>query len=826
MNRMSSLPRSLSSLLCLVIGMLIISLLPLSSSTQAAVIQRPVDNTVPDFARGSFQRSSLSLLQKNVPSAKLTDEEGAIQLGPIGLLENWRNSSFTLPKRLTQMGATAIGNRIYVVGGTTPLSGGGSENVDEVWSVGVSLDNGTFPEDWRAEPALPSVQHSYRTSFTQPSAPVNSPAVASTENDNGGGYIYVMGGNVSPETNNPTVTINWSSYAVRIATVNANGQVTGWQEGPTIPSPDGCVYANDPNCFSQLGIQSASAFTFEVGGSTYVYLIGGLQRFVTNDGGVRIIDTGTNKVFYARVGAGGQLFKPSNPSVQGWDVMADGDVPTPNGDGIWDANVVADSFVVSGNGVYLMGGETGQDLTASPSVRSSSVYQGTIQGDGRIGWSGTSYTLTSARSGHAGVTLNGNMYITGGLPASGNEPDNFVLTTYVEDDLALPGFGESNFLDNPALPAPRTEHASVVVKATTSDPDVPEAGFVYVLGGQGNTTDGQPEDDQGSDSVIYSRINGDEDVETTGYAPTGWFYSTPIDIEFQQAEVQEINWATEIDRAANMDIRIDYRVSTANTCGNPGWSDADWQTLDGSPGDAFNSVDGQNTVGDLTVEARCFQYRARLSTGAANLDVTPSLLNMSIQIFIPGSPDLKVTRLEGLTNRSNQFTGLDITIQNEYTGPADEPTLAADAEGPGQFFVDMFIFGPGETPQTPQLPIDRFPSGPSSNAYTRVDKSLMGVGASLSLTNYTWCLSSGEPTSCTQVDPLSLFPIAGTYTVIVGVDSFGCTEVGCVNESAEGAEANNVSQVQVTLPPQDPNCTENCPPAIGIPDLHLPIVGR
>ncbi|MEM8531766.1 MAG: hypothetical protein AAGF95_13040 [Chloroflexota bacterium] len=816
MSKVSLLPRSIRNLLFLITGVLIVSLL--SSSVQAALIQRSLDNTVPDFARGSFQRSSLSLLQKDVPSAKLEDREGAVQLGPIGLLEEWRDSSFRLPKRLARMGAAAIGNRIYLIGGVTPLDQASSTNVNEVWSVGVSLDDGTLLSAWEAEPALPDIQASTR--FNTPIGPVNSPAVTSVDNPSGNDYIYAIGGNIS------VGTFDISSYGVHIATVGANGRITGWQEGPPIPSPvDGCV-SPEAECFSQLGLQNASAVTVNVGGVTYVYLIGGLQRFVQGAGSqIEIVSQGSNKVFYARVGANGQLFKPSNPSTQGWDLLTEETsvVPTANGDGIWDGSTVVDRLVVSGIGLYYMGGQTGKNINENPATRSSTVYRATIQGDGKLNWSGETYTLTEARIGHAGVTINGNMYVTGGQPGDSEQPDRAVLTSYIEDDLSLPDFGDSNFLDSDALPAPRTRHASVIVKATTNNPNVPEAGFVYVLGGQGDASDGLPDDDQGSDSVIYSRINGDEDVENSGYAPTGWFYSDPFDIEFQQAEVQEVNWVTEVDRAANMDIRLEYRVSRDNTCDNPGWSDADWQLLDGSPGDGFNSIDGQNTVSDLTAEARCFQYRARLTTD--NTEATPSLLNVSIQIFIPGSPDLKVTRLEGLTNVNNQFTGLDITIQNEYAGPADEPTLAADAEGPGQFFVDMFIFGPGETPQTPQLPIDRFPSGPSSKAYVRVDKSLMGVGASLSLTNYTWC-SSENADSCTPAPLISLFPIAGTYTVVVGVDSFGCTEVGCVNESAEGAEDNNVSQVQVTLPPQDPNCTENCPPAIGIPDLYLPIVGR
>ena len=826
MSKASMWPRYSRGLLLMMIGILIVSLLPLPS-VEAALIQRPLENTIPEFARGTFQRSSLSLLQKNVPSAKLEDKEGAVQLGPIGLLKEWRDSSFRLPKRLSRMGATTIGNRIYLIGGVTPLDQASSENVDEVWSVGVSLENGTLLSDWEAEPDLPAIQSAYRTGFNTPVSPVNSPAVTSIDNASGSDYIYVMGGNIS------FGTFDISSYGVRIATVGSDGRITGWQEGPSIPSPDGCINANDPQCFSQLGLQNASAASVSVGGVNYVYIIGGLQRFTTGSGSqIQIASEGSNKVFYARVGANGRLFKPSSPSTEGWDVITDanGTVPTDLDVGIWDGLSVIDSFVVSGIGLYYMGGQTGNEISDStPAVRNSTVYRATVQGDGKLIWANDTYTLPEARIGHAGVTVNGNVYVTGGQPSNSDQPDKSVLTTYIEDDSSLPSIGEgdSNFLKNDALPAPRTRHASVLVRATSTNPNVPEAGFVYVLGGQGDTNDGLPDDDQGSDSVIYSRINGDEDLENGGYAPTGWFYSDPLDIEFQQAEVQEVNWATEIDRQAGMDVRIEYRVSTANTCDNAGWSNADWQLLDGSPSDEFNSVDGQNTVDNLTVDARCFQYRARLSTNSDNLDVTPSLLNVSIQIFIPGSPDLHISKLEGQSNSNDQFTGLDITIKNEYSGPDNEPTLAADAEGPGEFFVDMFIFGPEETVQQPQLPIDRFPSNPPSKAYTVVNKSLMGANASLSITNYKWCSSSDENyQTCSEIPLSTLFPIAGTYTVIIAVDSYGCTEVGCVNESASGAEDNNTSQTEVILPKKDPSCTENCEPDIGNDDVYLPLIRR
>ena len=64
------------------------------------------------------------------------------------------------------------------------------------------------------------------------------------------------------------------------------------------------------------------------------------------------------------------------------------------------------------------------------------------------------------------------------------------------------------------------------------------------LGGRGDTNDGDDRDDQASNSVIYGKIGGSEDVVTTGYASDGWYYSKPFDINFTGAQLQEIGRAS------------------------------------------------------------------------------------------------------------------------------------------------------------------------------------------------------------------------------------------------------------------------------------------
>src|SRR5215212_6913263 len=102
-------------LLLLGICLLLLALLPVQS-TLAAFKNLPIDNTLTDFARGSFQRASLGAVRiPSIPNQKIADENGAVQLGPIGLLRNWKKLPPILPSRLGNMGTAAIGARMFVI---------------------------------------------------------------------------------------------------------------------------------------------------------------------------------------------------------------------------------------------------------------------------------------------------------------------------------------------------------------------------------------------------------------------------------------------------------------------------------------------------------------------------------------------------------------------------------------------------------------------------------------------------------------------------------------------------------------------------------------
>ena len=87
---------------------------------------------------------------------------------------------------------------------------------------------------------------------------------------------------------------------------------------------------------------------------------------------------------------------------------------------------------------------------------------------------------------------------------------------------------------------------------------------------------------------------------------------------------------------------------------------------------------------------------------STDLKQTPSLLNVSIRIFLPGSPDLKVKSVTTL-GTPDKFAGLSVVIwNNNLLAP---PTLAADIDRSGSFFVDLCIYGPNVSGPAPTLPL-------------------------------------------------------------------------------------------------------------------------
>ncbi|MEO7908303.1 MAG: hypothetical protein ABIV47_01510 [Roseiflexaceae bacterium] len=767
-------PQRVRGLLLLGICVLLLGSLP-SHITLAASKQQEINNALVDLKDGKFQRTSLSNSVRPIAAGdKVKDQVGGVRLGPIGLLKQWFQSPFRLPKALYRMGATTVGSRMFLIGGSTPNSIS-SDRVADVWSTAVSqLDGSLIAPGWVAEPSLPAVQgadQTFNPNLSAPVAEVDSPAVTSVVDSSGqNGYIYVIGGHTAAGL------YDFSSYAVRIGTV-ANGRITGWQDqvGARFPSLD------PSNQFIKShGVHSATALSHSIGGVTYVYLVGGLQHYYS---GSNAQDDPLNTVFYAKVGAGGKLFNPTS-GAEGWALLPQRlNVPI----GLWDATGTIDNYVASNqtsaDALYIIGGQ----LSSSPAATfSNAVYRAIINPDGTLIWD-WSGTLPEARNGATAIPFRGNIYLTGGQP-NGVSPDAAVLTSYVNDDLTLFEFSDgqgngSNFLkSDAALLEKRSLHGSVLV---TADATSPNSAFLYVLGGFG--TEGGDVANKPRDTVIYGKVGGGEDISSSGYAPTGWYYSKPFNVaqQFSEVTVQEIDWTTTITRTtSDMDIAMEYRLSSSNDCATATW--ADWIPLTGAT-DGHQSIDGQNIATITDTVARCFQYRAFLTT--VDKFATPTLLNVSIKIIIPGSPDLSVKTISDRRGANNSFTGLNVIIQN--VNQLAPPTLSADVESPGSFYVDMCIFGPGVTATPPTLPMS--PTNKQcSTVYANIDKSAVGPDTTYSVTN--WYDTSTDKLANLR----DYFQTPGTYTVIVAVDSFvsdpAASPKGFVDEGdLDKGESNNVS---------------------------------
>jgi hypothetical protein len=820
MMNLPHFPRRARGLMILGVCLLILGALPVEQP-RAAVVPREVDNKLDDFKAGTFQRSSLVATHITTPPSgeqpAVPDQAGAVQLIPIGLLKNWFNSPFLLPKRLSNVGAAAIGNNIFVVGGNAAV-GNIVQPTNEVWSVAINPATGAPFETqtaWYDEIDLPAT----KANDTEPISPAARAfsAVTSVETGPNSGFIYVLGGSVKPGGG-----LSISSYGVSIGKV-VKGHITEWITSDGTPEREGMRIPPDP-FWLENGVQGASAVSFETNGKTYIYLLGGSQRFREGSG---VTEVGSKNVFYAQVNtSSGLLVKPSSPGTTGWDKLADIPIPSALGveSGLWDGAAVANHFDsddegIGGDALYLMGGQ----LTTDPTYNSK-VYRALINStNGTLTWTSPPApspwegTLPEARIGMAGVEFHGNLYVTGGRP-SGAQPQKAVLTSYVEDDLTLPDIGDqgSNFLRNAdVLLKARSHHASVVVPATPTDGVLAEA-YVYVIGGEGDSSvsDPDPTDDLGSDTLIYGKIGTSEDRKTTGFALTGWFYSKAYDINITGAELQKVNWTTVLTHP--MDIKMEYRVSvpTGGACVDAGaFTNSSWVPLDGTLDAYFSQNSANSQAMPPLTKARCFQYRAKLTT-TGDRKSTPALLNVSILVYIPGSPDLKFKEMAALRGSGGKtLTGLKIVITNQ--NDSSPPTQPADIEGGGSFFVDLCVFGPGDSPVKPTLPLSDA-NTQCSDAYAQISKSTMGKDTTFLITQ--WCKTGPGP-GCTVLDPKSLFTKPGNYTLYAAVDSYGYVK----EEPNPGAENNNVSAaLPVTI---YANPTKPDEPDVGN-ELQLAIIMR
>lgn len=806
--------RRWNCLFLLLIGVAVLGAWPVRP-VQAVLVNQTLDDTLEDFTTGTFQRTGLSSLQVNSSEPDLV---GAVQLGRSGQLKPWRALTLPLPQKLTDIGAVALGNRIYVIGGNT-----GASNTNTVYWTQVNPENGTptDPNDpnsvqpWRNDDPLPAIQANdfsgSDADCTTPVAERSGAAVAALSSGNNGGYIYVVGGSVRPSG----CIFSVSSYAVQIGAVNASTGRVSWSAAPPLPE-------YTPG--NRDGVQFAQATVIDTGNKAFLYVIGGWRRYLTGLFGASPNDRGSTKVYYAEINR-------SNGSLGDWNEAAELPIPAEAGAdaGLWRATTVGGYFDGGGSGGYAIYVTGGRQAFGGLAEYNTTVFRARVDPNtGALTWSDAigppgkeKAVINESRIGMSAVELNGKLYMIGGEQPTETRPAALrrsVLTTYVEDNLSLPSFGAGAeqlfFIESLNVIDARTNHASVVVPATPK-PDEPSAAWVYVIGGT--------DVDGATDRVYYGKIGGVDESDVNELAPTGWFYSQPFSIQINNSntEVQEIRWTTVVTRTGLTDIQLSYRVAvTTALCDGPEvFAGSDWRDLDGVSGDpTFRSQNGVNVVVFEGVNkpppSSCLQYRARFVT--SNKQESPVLLNVSIKKFVPGGPDLKpvenpvVPQLDG----DGKLTNLTVTIINQNL--FEPPTQPVDFARPGKnesFFVDLCISVQNGTVTPPPSKEGKDPA--CSKVYANIAKSAVPLESPYTIPASVWL----DNTTNQPISPLSYFTEPGDYQVVVVIDG-----QNLVQEGDGPASQNNVSQVvsfTVTGSTEPPP-----PPPDGPGTVLVPIVLR
>ena len=370
----SRFPIRARALMLLGVCVLALAALP-PRAAEAAFKQNTIDNSVADFGRGQFQRAALGSLQNAAASPKLPDLPGAIQLGPIGILSDWLESPFNLKKPLIRMGATAIGNRIYVIGGRTPV--GSVQAVGCGCLVGAGFDSKRRVHRGLAGRAVAA----------------GAARIELTRLYHHSGTRKLAGGRVGCHRRRSRLYLcDRRQYFLRRGRVfqlcrsyrHCRRRWACHMVGrPSAARPE----SRTTRTVQQLGARIGHGHQLHdwrqylcVCDRWAAPLSAGLRR------PDQVVREGLKTVYYARVGSGGQLVRPSNGQ-PGWDRQAQ-DIPSPDGTdaGLWDATVMADHFVAgtgaSQDALYVVGGQVTPDAFAP--TFSSAAYRAVIGNTGAL----------------------------------------------------------------------------------------------------------------------------------------------------------------------------------------------------------------------------------------------------------------------------------------------------------------------------------------------------------------------------------------------------------------------------------------------------------
>lgn len=814
---------------------------PTGAQTQSEI--QTLDDRQNEFARGSFQRTSLSA-ETNPISSNPADTAGAVLLAPVGFLNPWDESAVPLPEARANAGVVVLGNRLFAITGT----GSGGSTDSAFWATvnqetgaiqphGVAETDPRFADEFWLNDPLPAIEQndecpgevSQRTRA----------AVAGVSTGNNTGYIYVIGGVI-----NTIDCTDFTSNAVQIGAVNAAGDIV-WTQGPTLPSApqfDGDTLAR--------GVEGATATIVRTSANkTYLYVIGGLStyNFFAPESAIE------DSVFYTEIDTTtGSLRNPNDggtttPWARGPDVpVIDPSPATTDPVGLVDHTATAALTTVnSGAGttldeaIFVAGGF----VDIGRSEINNFVYRADINpSNGALTWTtepntnGDEVTLEQGGiQGAASLAYNNKLYIIGGARTElQSSAYNKVLTAVFDDSLNLqriPG-GTEYFLgaQNTAnVVGVRTDAGAALMDALPpADNPSGDLGSAWAWVVGGNDASGTP-----LASIRRGKIGGADEASESRRMVDGWYYSTVFNITItrdsqqKNARVLAIRWTTGLDRSANpnADIIVQFRkVLRSNpTCPDETvFSGSDpWFTLDGdtgsnfysqpsTAGSPFNAVTLRDAFGGTDFSATCIQYRARLvqngldtngqPVAPANPSMTPKLFNVSIEKVVAGNVDIRLKEFEIAQAANGGLARFDVTVRN-LSLEGVENTVSAGLEDDGSFWVTLCaVSSPiGSTPPTltpPTLPLadGTYPdSACPIQAFYPVYKAQMTPGAELLLQNsgpQQWLdRTTGQPVD----DVRSFFCTPGNYAVAVLIDLWNYVpegDAGEVNNRGEDINSN------------------------------------
>lgn len=813
------------------------------------VVVKPLHNVQADFAQGSFNLTAVNTDQKgedgNVSqySPKFPDEPGAVQLLPVIPLEPFTlTNNSALPIKLTNMGVTSLGKYIFVIGGDQRDNPGPDENpIRDVYIGEVDNVNGDTVT-WSADPdcpeeddggstrCLPEIETNNDKEFFDeesiiPNAGTSEAAVTSVSTGENSGYIYVIGGNVKPIRNDNDI---YSSAATLIGSV-VNGQIVNWQTAPLIMDPRTGEDEFGPEAAERsYGLRSAMAVSYtNPQQRTFIYLIGGFHR-----GYYPVQEGPSNRVFYAEVNhSNGRLYKPGT-SEEGWEVL-EGTIPLPPsptfspGDfGLWNAVAFAHSSA-EGEALYVLGGERLTSPSAPETERYSYyMYRADIAPDGKLTWQENEvatlpqnpvYAMGKAQYGE-------NLYITGGVevrdaPGEDDYPTAKAFRTFLDglDPLEDPWVGAST-KENPLLYT-RKKHGMAVIPA--DHPSV--LAYIYAIAGQSSVVDRDPGDDgseQGTDTVLFSKIDRDNPEKV--YPSSGTYTSEYIDIPDDE-RFTGIEWSAYVSRTDELgtDIMMEYRVDVnSRGCDADNlFSSSQWIPISATASLDYHSNPGRNVGNMIQTDidkldtdehgGACFQYRATLISKSTPKE-TPLLLNVYRRVKETVLPELyprvrmQVRNLAPEGEDPDMQVTLDLSVINLNETP--EKTDVADFDGYDRhFFMDLFIFGPGQenvfdslhegirlpfpTIYTPTIEAE-------SHYYSTLPKSHMLIAHEQVMSPTMWA-EANNPAQFTLEEKLEGLSITNPYTACMIVDSFIETQRDLYNWPEgyviEARENNNVA---------------------------------